>query len=887
MPTHRSIVPTAKVTPPTGPSVEVQRTALRDRYLATQHTSLVLVHAPAGFGKTTAMLQLKRHIQTQGIDTAWLTLDRADNDVSRFLNCLATSIAHWEPCPPHNPSSIDMLEYLSTRQVPFSLFLDDFEIIHATSVLAVVRSLIESLPIKGQIIIGSRSQPDIGVARLRAHGHLLELDPSALRFNLDETGQYFELRQQTALSNESLKRLHSKTEGWIAALWLASLSMERAGIDSDFVDRFDITDKTVSDFLADDVLAHQPDEVRNFLLKTSILRYLEPSLCEALTPGVNAELLLKRLETQNIFLSSIANKDHSYRYHSLFSSYLRSRLQAEHPNEVNELHLKAAHWYERNRRYASSIDHAINGNDILYALRLLEEHAQGFLEEGRMRLLAGWFSAISEEALQTYPVLQAVAVWAVLFTRGPVVAHASLTRSNCAKSTDPKVLAHVNAQLPLLLAMEDRYDEALAAGHESLAKLPTCNLFADCVLRNAMANIFTVMGNNTEARRLIDSARSMDGESMFTRMYAESQEGLLNLMAGRLQQATACFRMAVSVTRAATSNLTSGNAWAGLLYACALYESGDLDGAEQLVNVYLPLACDVGLPDHMYLGHMIRARIAFNRGDLEKAFGALTELEYLGHHRHLSRIVSSAKLERGRLLLLQGNAQASKEELNRADYMPVDDSATHHRLLANEFNFLSLARIRWDIHFGDAYAALRQLEHQIAEANSEGRHLRVQKMQVLRSLALQRTGDTTAATKAIAEVIRTTSAEGMIQIIADEGEQMSRIVHRYKTILDETPIKSSDPHLLDYLQRLIRAFGQPPRGAKQSMPNDALMEPLTRKELEVLQLAADGFSNAAMVKKLNLSDSTVRTHLRNISSKLNAHSRAEASAIARRLSIIR
>jgi len=881
------MVPTAKIMPPSGPSIEVQRADLHDRYTETRSTSLILVHAPAGFGKTTAMLQLNRHLRLQHIDTAWLTLDRADNDVSRFVTCLIASVAGWSACPTDSLSSMDILALLSSRPTPFALFLDDFEVVHAPAVLAIVRSLIEALPLGGQIIIGSRIQPDIGVSRLRARGRLLELDPTVLRFNLDETGEYFQLRQQTALPKESLKRLHSKTEGWIAALWLASLSMERSGVNNDFVERFSITDQTVADFLADDVLAHQPSGVREFLLRTSILRYLEPPLCDTLVPGANSENLLKKLESQNIFLSSIANKEHSYRYHSLFSSFLRARLQAEHAVDVHQLHLKAASWYEENSRFASAIDHAIKGNDTGYALRLLDEYAQNFLEEGRMRLLARWFNAVPEEALLTYPVLQATAVWAILFTSGPVAAHAMLTRSGCSDSDDPMVLAHVNAQLPLLLAMEDRYDEALTVGRESLARLPTCSRFADSVLRNAMANVFTVRGNSAEAHRLIDSARSIDGDSMFTRMYAESQEGLLNLMAGRLQQATTCFRMALSATGTVTSNLTSGNAWAGLLYACALYESSNIDDAEQLVDVYLPLACDVGLPDHMYLGHMIRARIAFSRGDVGTAFGSLTELEYLGHHRHLPRIVSSAKLERGRLLLLQGNAQASKEELDRALDSPERECLNHQRLLANEINSLSLARIRWDIHFGDAFAALTQLEHELAEAVREDRHLRVLKLRVLRSLALQRTGDAAEAVKAIAEVIRTTAVEGIIQVIAEEGEQMYRIVHRYKVVLEEMPVKSSDPRLLSYLELLISAFVSPPLPSEQPSALDTLMEPLTRKELHVLQLTADGCSNATMAGKLNLSDSTVRTHLRNISSKLNAHSRAEAVATARRLSLIR
>ncbi len=305
------------------------------------------------------------------------------------------------------------------------------------------------------------------------------------------------------------------------------------------------------------------------------------------------------------------------------------------------------------------------------------------------------------------------------------------------------------------------------------------------------------------------------------------------------------------------------------------------------MDVYLPLACDVGLPGHIIVGHMIRARTDFARGDIVGAFQTLTELEYLGHFRKLPRLVATAKLERGRVLLLQGNAQASKEELNRADDPQLWDRVRRERLPANETDFLPLARIRWNIHFGDARATLVVLERELADAVSQGRQRRSMKLKMLQALALQRSGDPAAAAEVIAGVVRQASTEGFVRLIADEGPVLGRLIQRFHAVLQEMPARRSDPFLMDYLQRLVAAFGTLPPEAGPVAAGEALMEPMTRKELQVLQLAAEGYSNAAMADKLELSDSTVRTHLRNISTKLRARSRAEAVAIGRRLGVIR
>ena len=834
------------------------------------------------------MAQVQDHFQREGIRTAWLTLDTSDSDPSRFLTSLNAAVAAALPTAAPDAALIDVLERLISQTVPFALFLDDFESIQDSSVLTLVRTLIDGLPRGSRLVIGSRGLPDIAVARLRARGQLIEFGTDALRFSVAEATDLFRKHHGKSVSGNFIYRLHKDTEGWVTALWLASRTLPISGEMNDYLaSGIAGSTRAIADYLAEDVFGQQPADVREFLMRSSILRHLELPLCQAILPRSDTVRILTHLETQNLFLVSLPGTTPAWRYHRLFAQFLRNRLTQEHPGDVERLHLLASAWYESEGRPVPAVDHAIDAGDYPVALNLLTVHAQRLLEEGRMRLLAHWFDAIPRSAMATHPVLQAVAVWATLFTRGPVQASERLENSDCLSSDEVLVCAHVNALRPLLLTMRDQYEEAMLVGGVSLARLPTPNAFADGVLRNAMAHAFTVMGENLRARQLVDEARQVTGDSNFNRMYAESIDGMLDLQAGRLRMATAHFRDSLRATREHSHNYASGNAWAGILYAGTLYEADELVDAERLVDMHLPTACATGLPGHIGAGYLIRARIAFSKGDIDRCFEALTDMEYMAHHRQLPRIVANAKLERSRLLLQQGNAQASMEELDRVNGDTLQERLHRQRLAANEIYYPALARICWTLHFGDSKSVLPWLEQELAQALEQNRHRRALRLRVLHSLALQRSGDPTAAAKSMATALRHAAQEGFIRSIADEGPAVGRIVQRLHALQLEMPASRSDQPWLHYLERLLKAFGPLPKESGQSVQGGELVEPLTRKEIQLLQLVAEGYSNASLAEKLGASDSTVRTHLRNINSKLGARSRAEAVVIGRQFGVIR
>jgi LuxR family maltose regulon positive regulatory protein len=532
----------------------------------------------------------------------------------------------------------------------------------------------------------------------------------------------------------------------------------------------------------------------------------------------------------------------------------------------------------------------VEGDDPKHAVRMLSQHAGSLLAGGRMRLLARWFTALPEGALDNHLELQAVKVWAFCFGHGPWKANALLETSDLPTSSDPRVHAHMLALRPLLLAMMDRYEDAYAIGRESLSQLPTSVPFADTVLANAMTTIVSVMGQYDEARRLLDTARRAQGESWssFNLMYSEAAEGIIDLQEGRMRQATARFRMAVSASHKDAYSYTHGNAWAGVLYAAAVYEENDLRQAAHLLQVYLPLARDIGLADQVIMGYVIMSRTAFSRGDVDQAYAALTELEYLGHQRQLPRVVAGANLERARIHLHQGHTAAASDELKRADHKDLWLSVDRLRLLANDIEYLELGRLRWEALAGDPVAAARRLAAEVASAERGARRRRAYTLRLLQSVALHRCGDVAACFSLLRGVLKAMCDEGFMRQVLDEGASVGALVRDLESNVQRQGEVRRDPIFAQYLHRLSTAFGPvavPVEQATASSPA-LLLEPLSRKEIGVLQLLAEGYSNNAMAEKLFVSDSTVRTHLRNINSKLDTHSRTQAVAMARRLGLV-
>lgn len=857
---------------------------------------LILLHAPSGFGKTVVMAQILDEMRRRGCACGWLTLDRADNDASRLVTGLQAAIDRLGATPGTPAESetgndgtamVELLGRVADLTEPFALFLDDFETLHEDSVLTLIARLIQTLPAHGRLIVGSRKIPDLPMARLRATGEMLELDMRALSFTREETGAFLASARGVDLNEADQTRLHSKTEGWPVALRLASIVLSEARDQSGFVRDFSGSDRLVSDFLAENILDTQDAEVREFLLRTSILRALEPELCEALVPGCDGAALLERLAAANVLLNRIDGTAPVYRFHSLFAAYLRARLASQHPEELPRLHTAAMEWYLANDRPVPAIDHGIEAEAIDRVLALVGEVGQACLEQGRIRLLTRWFDMLPDDRVADEPRLCLMKAWAYCFTRGPREAAAVLD-ANRLEAEAGEVGAEALSIRTMIRAMSDDFRGAAEIGREALDRAACSSRYSRTVLANCMANAFSVLGAPDAALENLDEARAELGgpEDAFNTMYSESVQGLIDLQENRFREAKARFRLAASARRSDDRRRFNGNAWAGVPLACVRYEEDAQDEAEHLLQVFLPIVRDVSLPDHLILSHVTLSRIAFWHGQVDHAFRYLAELEQVGQRRRLDRVVAGARLERTRLYLRQGNLSAARHQIDRARNNALWEEVRDLRLPANDLDTRDITEARVLLAEGRASEALDILDAESAAAEPRHRRRRLLVLDFLRAAALLRLGETGRARETAGNALRIAAREGYRRLILDEGEPVADAIRAWAGPALSGDLPRRDPVFAEWLQALSDALGPGHAAGSTEVSRHAPLDPLTKKELQILRLLSEGYSNAAMAEKLFVSDSTVRTHLRNINSKLDTASRTQAVAAARQLGIL-
>ncbi|MDF2235002.1 LuxR C-terminal-related transcriptional regulator [Albimonas sp. CAU 1670] len=887
-----------KLRPPSITSDHLSRRRLAERFLAAPGARLTVLRAPSGFGKTMLMAECREALAARGLRTAWLALDNGDNDASRFSTGLMAALAELGIEPPEGDGGggegwLALLDRLARHPTAFALFLDDFEFVSDDAVLSLVRELIQAFPPGARLVVGSRTPPDLGLGRLRAQGLLQEFDAGDLRFSGPETTEFLTRARGLRLAAEDLARLQDKTEGWPAAVRLASIALERQGEASDFVARFSGSDGAVAEYLAEDVLSAQPPERVQFLLRTSILPRLDPGLCDALHPPGGSAAILEALAAGNVLLTP---DDGAYRYHSLFASFLRAQLDRRMPQEKPALHRAAARWYLAAGRAAPAIDHAIEGGDMALAADLLSQHARGFLEQGRMRLLTRWFDALDARAFEGRPELHLIRAWALCFTRGPRATGELLDATGIEADPREQIAAEARAARILVLSISDDYPAAAALAREAMDGPRLDSRYAAASLANSLATVFLGVGAFDDARRaLLEVRREVGGserQAGFSALFADATEGIIDWLEGRMRDAGARFRLALAAGRDDPLSRNGVNAWAAMLHAISLYERNDLRRAAHLFHLHLPTTRDLGLVDHTIIGHVMLSRIADGDGDADAAMGLLGELEHHAERRGLPRVAASARLERARHLMLRGHLDEAREQLRRADDPDVWRRVAALRLRANDTEYPEVGRVRLALHEGRAAEALPILRREIAAAAASGRHRRALHLRLLAGAAHHGAGEYETAAAWLERPLADAAREGAMRMILDEGEPLAeaiRAVANRRAALGAGGA-ARDPHFRAWLEDLTAAMAPPRRApAGQDAPEPMLSAPieaLTPKEREVLRLLSEGLPNATIASRLGVSDSTVRTHLRSINSKLDARNRTQAVAVARRMGVL-
>lgn len=879
----------SKVNPPPASDREIKRVSLLDDVGDHQSTrKLTLLQAPAGYGKSTAMCQVLERFRQQGVTTLWLNFDDADNDMSRFLAAFGLAVAPYSKklteasykSPRNQELAHWIIESLNAIAEPTAIFFDNLEAIRNPAVLGLIARGIEALATNCCIFIASRTAPPIGLAKLAARDQLNSIQIADLRFNESETRDFFVKHLDSEILDEQTRQLYRRTDGWPVALKLAALALHGKTNAEQHIANFSGTNAAVAAYLAEEVLISLPASTQDFLLQSSIFDEISVSICDRVLQRSDSKAVLDDLQARNLFVSNSNEQSDLFQYHSLFRDFLRTQLPRRHPQVVGKLHRSAGQVYLDHGRPIPAIRHTLKAGDADLALELLNQYADQLVSHGRIGLLTQLLDQISPRRLDEHVHLKLIYALCLTYTRGPRPAYelvANLDESSLPADSAAHLIALRSVQLGMMDRIQEAHDNGLAAQEKMTDSAPNARI----ILSQALTQTSIILGEHQKARAFCDRARFAPSSNVdiFNLVLAESAESGMELMAGQLRQARRRIDLAIERKRNDENRRGRGIAMASIQLAEILYEQGDSESARPLLATNSALVQDMGPPDSLIAANVVYSRILADEGDYEHALQLLIELETSGHRLHLPRVVASARLERSRLWLEQGDINGAREQLELARRTYDWDGAKMLWFAANDTLNPEITELRWYLRNGNTDKALPLARTLLKSAEHARRVRRTLKLRVLLAEAQFKNGDHNAAFRTMNNALHFAAQEGFVSTFLEEGPALTPLFNEMGVSAPgfHQVGQSNDGHPMKHVQ--APSMEQ----ANAAMPNDAR---LTKKEMDVLSVLAMGLSNIAMAEKLFVSESTIRTHLRNINSKLNARSRTEALSIARQLGLI-
>jgi len=876
----------------------------------------VLVCAPAGSGKTALLADWARG---GGRPVAWLGLDGGDSDPVRFWRYAVAALDRVRPGlagrvgpipAPSAPSSFEglvtaLINELAADDGPDEvlLVLDDYHLVDSGTVHELVAFLLENLPPGLRVVVSGRADPPLPLARLRARGQLAELRAADLRFTPEEATALLGETAGPGLPGEAVAALVARTEGWAAGLQLAGLSLRGRADAAGFVAAFSGSHRFVLDYLADDVLADQPGQVRAFLLETSVLERLTGELCDAVTGRAGSQAMLEQVERAGLFVVPLDEVRGWWRYHHLFADLLRARLQAEQPGRVRALHRAAAAWCEEHDLADDAVRHALAAEDTAWAARLVERHVEALLGRSEGVTLRRWLSALSAQAVRDRPRLCLAQAYSAAMGFQLEALEALLDdadRAFAVSGDEPyepslgpphgdSVLANVPAGIAFLRASLARLrgEAAVAAEYnqQALAQLDENDWLMRLFVRWNQAAADWLGGRLESAERSLAEVlaqRQAAGAGFFAGflpMRVCYDLGEVQRAQGNLDAAQATYRQALAETGESSQTATTGPAHVGL--AQVLYERDELTAALDHAIRGVALCRQLTFTQSLATGLAVVARIRHAQGDAAGALAAMGEAGQAGLSPQVVNLLNPVPSQRARLLLAQGDVRAAGQWTVAAGLRP-DDEPDYSR----EPGYLVLARVL--LAQDRSGQALELLDRLHALAAGQGRAGSVIEIGALRALALAACGDHASALGVLTEALTLGCRYGYVRVFADEGAPM-------RALLAELPAaRPGQPHAArgigpGHLAPLARACGQTdtaPPGSRAAGAAAGLIEPLTGRELEVLRLIAAGKSNQRIAHDLVVALDTVKKHVTHVLGKLGAANRTEAVARARQLGLI-
>ena len=921
---QHSLLATKLYVPPTRPEL-VPRPRLIERLNEGLHRKLTLISAPAGFGKTTLVSEWVHKVGAQHaapLQVAWLSLDESDSEITRFLAYFVTALRTVEadigkgalsavqsPQPPPAEAVLtSLINEIAAIPGSIILVLDDYHLIEAQVVHNALAFLLEHMPPQMHLVIATREDPHLPLARLRARSQLTELRATDLRFISSEAAEFLNRAMGLDLLAEDIAALETRTEGWIAGLQLAALSMQGREDTSRLIHSFTGSHRYVLDYLVEEVLERQPESVQTFLLQTAILDRLTGSLCDAVrfgsvkSPGssvgtaLTGQETLEMLERANLFIVPLDIERHWYRYHHLFAELLRQRLCQRQPDLVPKLHYRASLWYEHNRFVDDAIEHALRGLDFERAANLIEGAADELWLRDQHSKLGRWLDRLPAELLLVRPGL-CIFHAGYLFASGEHdAAEASLQAAEqtlhsrgdsamvCPESDQERPISSDGQKLPGRIAatrafMASYRSDALGViphARKALAYLPEEDITWRGAAAVALGDAYIYEGRYVEAHRTyLDALEALEATGNTYLVMNASMKLALNLRSqGRLQHAIKVCRQQLKLAGEKSLLQTEMVGWLLAIWGEILAELNDLEGALKQASKGVERTeggSDVAMLTWSY---MCLTRVLFSRDDLTDAEKIVTETERIARKSIVPAWVTNMMATwRARIWLAQGKLDATLEWAQKRKLHPDAHLTYVGALLHIALARILVAREQYD-------AAIGLLERLLEPAETGGHVSRAIEILNLQALAFHARGDPTQAMFRLERALAIAEPGGFIRTFADEGPPMARVLY-------EALSREIAP---DYVRRLLAAFSsaEPEQAgpAKPQASEDELIEPLSERELEVLQLIAHGLTNREIATRLFLSLNTVKAHTRNIYGKLGVHSRTQAIARSQALGIL-
>lgn len=879
-----------KLTIPPQRSRLVRRTRLVQKLDQGLEVGLVLVSAPAGYGKTTLLSAWLSQVDTP---VAWLSLDETDNDPPCFLAYLAAALAGIDPAlgevlenSPNfrtQPEVVllltPLINLIAQRKRPFFLILDDYHLIHDQLVHQLVNFLLDHRPSPLHIVLSTRADPPFPLARMRARSEVIELRLADLRFRTREAAEFLDRTMQLTISTDDIASITARTEGWIAGLQIAALSMRNVDDVSGFIASLSGNDYYMFDYLMKEVISNQPPEIQRFLLYSSILNQLTPPLCDALLkddiepPYHPAADILQQLEHLNLFLIPLDNEHRWYRYHHLFSDLLKVILEQSYPNISLELHRRASAWYESQGALSEALQHALDSGDMQLVAQIVSTYVLALWESDEIASLLRKIDAMPLDQLVCVPWLGIARAWIVgigdVQKTEQLLEDIELSLENTSEIIDRQLIkSHIAAARANYLSVRGDFDQVIIQAQIALSILPE----TETVLRARCLTLWGVALANSQnspaAIPILEQAllllrhANKPGAIMFT---AAKLAGAY-LLTGQLHYCQLiCMETLefAEITKVRFHQQLSTTAEIYSMLSRVHAEWGENDQAIEFARKGLALSERWGHQAFIctclfYLG---RALVFHN--DMEEA------RRIFQRAGEIARKVSPWLWREIELLILDSLLDADPT-------LSIEIVSQVHQLKDNGVSLSPMVKARLFLREVKFDEALEALDQALVELTGKTTFSTV-RIYALRALAYQAKRDEKQSLTALRLALELGEPENRIASFVREGEAMENLL-RLARAKDITP---------SFVERILAAFAarNKPEVVHAPIPQ-MLPEPLSEREQQVLQLLAQGYANKQIASVLVVSNQTIHQHLKHIYDKLDVHSRTEAIVRARQLGLI-